>query len=474
MSGAATISARRAGTLFSARVITPVVTLGIYSALAHLGAPGELGLYYYTYNFVTIFQVLANFGYDSFLMREVAHAPDRARALLANSLVLLAPYGMLLGVAMPIGVAALGYPETIVTPLWIGALAVPPMVLAYALEAVLIGQERFRAILAGSLIDNALRVVLSVLAVVDGRGVGGLLGALAISRTAAVVWYLICSARSPGLLPLRPDTRILRELLAGATPFLIMYANYAIATRLDGALLARFSTPQQGDAYSIPNRLTMAVWLFSGSVVASIFPAMARAAGGVALGALVLRVFRLFLILAIPAAALLSCYADLVLIPLAGRATATSAAPVLRLLAWAIVPLLLNEPALRGLLAARGHWASVRISFVLLATSFLVMTSGVLWGQARGAALALPVVISVDCTLNTLALSRRADLRALPRILGRIVAAGLMSVPILYLLASRIGVLAAPAFLALYLFLLLALGSVAVDDLRDPRRLLRA
>lgn len=468
------ISARNAGVLFSARLIIPAVTFSLYLVVDLLGEKGALGLYYEVYNVITLFQVLANFGYDMFLMREVAATPERAKRLLTNSIAMLIPYGILLAVTMPQAAwVSIGKAE-IVHPLWAGALAIPFMVLAYALEAVLIGQERFKTILAGASIDATLRLTLSVWALSEGWGVQGLMLALAASRASAVLFYLIRLWPNPGLFPPELSRGVLKELLQGASLFFVIYINYALVTRLDGVLLARFHDPVEGDAYALPNRLAISVWLFSGSVIGSIYPAMSRAAGTARLGAIVVQTSRLFLIPSLAASALLSCYASEAMTFLAFKeSTEAASAPVMVWMAWLMVPLMLNEPVMRGLLAARGQRTSVLISFVVVAIAVVLLYWWIRDDGALGAARAVPIVVACDWLLNTLALSRRTDLRRLPGAFLRIGLAGLITIPGLFWLAPRIGLLAAPVFLAAYLLALLATKGLSVSELRDPRQMLR-
>ncbi|MFN7975817.1 MAG: oligosaccharide flippase family protein [Acidobacteriota bacterium] len=476
MSQDGAISGKRVGTLLAARVIPAFVTLLVYAMVSRAGGPGALGLYYFAYNFVALFQILANFGYDSFLMREVAKTPERTRALLNNSIAILLPYGVALAVAMPLLVRTLGYSREIVDPLWAGALALPCMAIAYALEAVLIGQERFPALLAGSTLDGTLRMALSLAALQGGYGTRGLLLSLAIARASAVVFYLACLARSPGFLPLDLRVRMLAEPVRGAGPFFAMYIAYAIAVKLDGALLPRFATKADGDAYSIPKPGSRSRCGSSREARGrhDLPLVMARAAGTPALGAIVTRCLRLFLLASIPAAAILSSYPAPVLVLLAGSRNAGASARVLAPIVWTIVPLTLNEPALRGLLASNGQRASMVNSVVVLMSAAALFTWGVLSAGAVGAARALPVVITIDVVLNLAALARRTDLSGVPRALAPIAASGALSALLLVWLAPLAGPAAIPLFLACYGALLVASRSVSLEELRDPRRMLSA
>lgn len=430
-----------------------LIDMGSAALAARILGPAGSGQYATATNVYLWFDIVANFGLDMYLMREVARDRARARQAFINTTVLRL---LLFVAAVPVltgflvGWQALGEPlapDTVATValLYAGLL---PGSLAYGLAGLFRGCEKHEVPAAIQTLTTIIKVTLQVLALVGGMGIIGLAGASILTNVATLAVLAVLARRLVwGGLPPRPD-RVVRPLqrtvLVESWPLMASLLLQALFPGVNVLLLQSL----QGDVvvgwYDAARKWVDALNIIPQFFTFAVFPVMSRQAAQDR--ARLLRSYRLsvrlLVLVALPATVLITLLA----VPLVGLLSGSQFLPdgaiALRLLIWSIVCGWVNSLTNFVLIALNRQRyvllaSGARVVFTVVANLLLVGAYGYTasaWIITAGELL-LAVLFYVD-------LRRQLGPISWPRLLARPLLAGLVMGAVT-LVASRVGVLLA-------------------------------
>lgn len=362
-----------------------------------LGEEG-LGIYAAALAWVFPLWILAEFGLDTLITREVAQNPDSAPAYLhAAALARLALGGGLM-LAFVLFAPLLTDNPTLVRGLQIAAplIVVGPFVSAFT--AIFRARQTMWPIAALNIGMLAAQVALTVWVLARG---GNVLTVLAINTATsaaqlAAAWgiyrtrFHITGAHRRAPLPIS-------DLLRRAWPFALAAVLAAVQIRLSLILLERMTSAAEVGQYAAASRFVEAGRMLPNALFGALFPALsALSADSVALN----RVFRR----AMTGLAAYGIAFGIGILLLGGWIISLtygppfeSASPILMLLTWTLLPGLLKS----GYLVygyARGHEAQVNR---VMALSLVIQLLSGLWliGQYGAAGAALSLIVTEAAAL---------------------------------------------------------------------------
>lgn len=357
--------------------------------------PQGLGQYAFIMAFLTPLITLADFGMGSLITRDVAQSPDTALPTLKIATRALLPIA-----------------GSILILVWVVApfLQLVPMVtVALAISAVLImldpwyglytalfrALQRMWPILVVNVGGLALQLALTWFVIQEGMG---LIGVATVLITINVLQLLATWRFWRVLNPLPqtdcPEPRI-REVLKRAWPFALAAVLNALQLRLNVLLLEHVSGDVSVGIYSAANRFVEAARLVPGAFFGALFPMLASlAAVPSAMQQTFLRALILLLAFSASFAIAMTLLGSL-LIHLTYDPRGTSfagAAPILTLLAWALIPSLVSDLLTLYLYSlGQEHFVNMVIFSTLVAQlviGFLLISR---WGP-EGAAISVGIV----------------------------------------------------------------------------------
>ncbi len=375
-----------------ALVIEKASALVLVVALARTLSPDDYGRYSFVIAYLTLFQVLADLGLETTLLRRLSQSPESRGRWMANALgmrIVLALTSASIAVAL-VPVAAPGQAE------------LRPLVAVGAAGLLFAAQPGFRALFrAEARLDVVVRIATATNALLfalvggalwSGAGLRGVFLGIAVAHLVGFGLAAV-AARSTFRFRVAFDRRTWAVLGAEAWPVGANIFVIMLGLRIAPLLLMSYRGPVEVGYLSSATRLAEALNLLADGLMLAVFPILARlaATNHDALGAIV-RVFAKVLAgLLLCVALVLSELAPDVLSILFG-AEFRAAGPALVLLTW--FALLASLGTLyTNLLVALGRQ---RILFALNAVSalfqiglqlFLVSNYGLL-GAAGGAVLA--------------------------------------------------------------------------------------
>jgi len=259
------------------RLISIIVSLIVTIYLVRYLGPANYGQLSYALSFIGIFGIIAGFGIDNVLYRELIEHPTRRNEYLGTAFILKLIAGVL-AAALTIIFALLISPEE-VSQIIIFILAG-----TFIFQAFNIIQHEFQANVAQkylSLVTLAVLLILNVLKVAViffGKGVlyiGVILLFEAILY--AILYIYIRSKHYGSLLNWSFDNTIASKLLRDSWPFIFITAFSTIYYRIDQVMLMYFLDATAVGLYDAAVRLSE-VWIFFPTIfAATFFPAIVNA-----------------------------------------------------------------------------------------------------------------------------------------------------------------------------------------------------
>jgi O-antigen/teichoic acid export membrane protein len=316
--------------------------------------PGDAGKYYYAIVIFGWFEIITNYGLNTFLTREVSRDRAHANRYLFNTTVLRLALGVVVipGLALllalfyfwpslPLPFAAQIEPLTVDT-LWAIALLVlaqAPATVSLGLSALFYAYEKAEFPAAVSTVTTLLKVGLGAVALILGFGFVGLAGASIIVNTAtlgllgALAWRLFFRPRWEW------DGGLQRSALRESFPLMLNNLLATIFFKVDVTLLKPLRGSVEVGWYSAGYKFIDAFNIVPSLFTQALFPLLARQAGQSEREALRFTyafAVKLLTILVLPLAVTTTFLAELLIGALGGAEFLPFGALALIVLAWSM------------------------------------------------------------------------------------------------------------------------------------------
>ncbi len=372
-----------------------LVDFAFAALMLRILGPAKAGDYYYAVNVFLWFDIIANFGLNTYLTREVVRHREQAHRYLQNTMALR----LALSVAsVPLLVIFLGVRQTVIAAITAPASpqAVGAMILLYVglipnsistgLTALFYAYERAEYPAVVTSISTLLKATLGVGVLMAGWGIVGLAGAaIAVNLITLIILGTLAVRTLPDLracsaLPLRaPSERALRyEMLRESWPLMVNHLLATLFFKVDVFLVEAVQGSDALGRYSIGYKLLEAINIVPAMFTLALFPVISRQAREDRTA--FTRHYRLgvkiLVALAMPVVLISTLLAREMVLILAGRDYLPGAALALRLMVWSI-PI---------------GWMNSLTQYVLIALDrqrYLTRAYAIAFGLTLGANLAL-------------------------------------------------------------------------------------
>jgi O-antigen/teichoic acid export membrane protein len=474
-----TSTVRRVAKNSIAPIVINVFNRAIEMAFAALAArilgPEGNGRYATAINIYLWFDIVANFGLDMYLMREVARRQDQARQVFINTTILRL---LLFTAVMPVlggfltGWQALGEPlaaETVwaIILLYAGLL---PGSLNYGLTALFRGWEKHEIPAVIQTMTTIVKVTLGVLVLVSGMGIVGLAGASIVTNLTTMITLALLAQRMiwSKLEPTRDRVvwPLLWTMLHESWPLMASLLLQALFTGLNLVLLQRLQDDTVVGWYDAARKWVDALNIIPSVFTFAVFPVMSRQAAQDRSG--LQRSYRLsvklLVLIALPASILITLLATTLIGVLSGKEFLPHGARVLQLLIWSILfgwinsltnYVLIALDRQRYVLVASG----VRVAFVVI-TNLLFVGTFSYFASAYiivGGELLLVLLFYID-------LRRQLGSVGWLHTLGRPIVAGLLMATAAWTVAPYSPAVAVFVSLAVYMVALVFLRALTPEE----------
>jgi len=341
-------------------IFNRAVDFAFAALMLRILGPANAGDYYFAINVFLWFDIVTNFGLNTYLTREVARRRDQARRLLVNTS--LVRVGLSLA-ALPLLLAFIATRQTVVAALTTPASrqAIVAMLLLYAgslptsiatgLTALFYAFEKAEYPAAVQSVSTLIKVALQTLVLIAGWGIVGIAGSsiainlvtLAILGTMA--WRLFPAVRrrrDPAAaalpIPAASDRGLRREMMRESWPLMLNHLLAYLFYKVDVYLMEPILGSESLGLYSIGYKLLDAVMVIPSMFTMALFPVISRQAQGDRDA--LMRFYRLgtkiLVLLVLPVALITTVIGREMVLILGGSEYLPGAAVALRLMAWSM------------------------------------------------------------------------------------------------------------------------------------------
>jgi O-antigen/teichoic acid export membrane protein len=234
--------ARNAFFLMLAQGVSTTMAVVLSGAVGRTLGPAEFGLFFLVSSMGAFAYVIADWGQEQYVTREVAKAPERAGGMLGTILGLRIAAAALLSGLMALTARGFGYdPRTC----GLAALAVGimlPFFLAQAHNLVFRARERMEYDALVSVVDRSLTLGLTLLALAAGLGLTGALLAQGLGGVGALLTASLL-LRHLGVQRRAPRIDTASEVLRGGASMALLNTECSAQTYLDPFLLSKLGPP---------------------------------------------------------------------------------------------------------------------------------------------------------------------------------------------------------------------------------------
>jgi O-antigen/teichoic acid export membrane protein len=324
------------------------IDFGFGMLMARLLGPGGVGRYVWAAQVYFWFAVIADFGLEMYVVREVSRDRSRAWSIFINSSALRLL--LLVGIA-PMVAIFLGGWQTLISPLesetaWtliLLCIGLLPFTLANSLTALFRAYEKHEFPAAVQTATAIIRVLLGALALAGGLGVAGLAGTVILTNIATLIILAILARQQIWATVPRTSTKftwpLQHTMLIESWPVMMSLFLQILFPSINVLLLKPFQGDEAIGWYDAGYKWLNTLQIIPQFFIPAVFPVISRQADQ---ERTVLRQsyrlsIKLLMMLAMPAVMMLTLLARFLVGFLSGPAFLPHGAIALRILIWSII-----------------------------------------------------------------------------------------------------------------------------------------
>jgi len=375
---------RNTSVLILANALQPVLSFYLIVTISRTLQVEGLGAYATVFNYQAIFQIISAFGLKNLLTRNVAQQQEQAWRHLWHASLTVVPFSLLSMLLLIALTAGLQYGALVLWATLIVSLSLLAAAWAEVCEGVLAGLERLHVVGYSAVLENALRVIFSLLALAQGFGLLALVWVFVACRFGRALFYFFYLHRL--LAPAQPagrfrfDRAFAKGMVSQARVFAMTMVCVTVYWKVDVSLLSKIRGMEEVGLYSAAYRFLMLALVVVDSFVNSLFPIISnyyragRAAPGADANPFELackKGLQLLLVLTVPVALALSLLADPIIALIYGEKFA-AAAPVLRVLIWVVVPYAASQIFAYALVASNNQRYDLQVNAISMLANLVL------------------------------------------------------------------------------------------------------
>ncbi len=254
----------------------PLLSFFLVITIARVLKASGLGAYSFILSFLLIFQVISSLGLGNLIAREVAKDTLLAAKYYSNSSVIGIVLAVILQIVMVLIAHILALDNQIVTAMYIVSFTLLASALIGCFEGILTGLEKIHFIAYNQIIENVLKVSLSILLLLSGYGLKSLMIVILAMRYLALSLIFIFVIKHITNFRFEVDYTFCKTLIDKAKTFALIMIFVTIYWKLDLIMLTKMKGSEAAGIYSAAYRILQLVMILPRSFVTSIFPVISN------------------------------------------------------------------------------------------------------------------------------------------------------------------------------------------------------
>jgi O-antigen/teichoic acid export membrane protein len=264
--------------LLLSSIFNAVISIVTTSIIAKSIGPELYGKYTFSLSFIYIFSVLANFGLESFFIRETArnHANIAIIADIFHLKILLAIFTI---ISIILSAHILGYPSETILVIYILCAGLFFQILSESLLSVYRSIEKMHVTSLFSTLFRVLCAIIVIAAVYSGIGFYGIVSAFSIGNALIFAGVLIVFCREFNALRLSLALSKWLPLFRHGLPFYLSALLTMCYSKINILILSKFVTDREMGFFMAAVNLVENLYFIPTAFNTAVFPAFSRLYG---------------------------------------------------------------------------------------------------------------------------------------------------------------------------------------------------
>lgn len=325
--------------IFFNRLINPVIAMVLVIYVARYLSVEDMGKYSFIRSYFSIFMVIASFGLQRPLIRDIAKNKKSVGIYFFNSALL----GLVSSIGM-IGLAGVivnlaNYSADVRTGIYIISFSLLATTLNEYCQAVFAAFEKFGQNTIIILASSVVRTVAAILFLISGYGLIALISVILAVNFLELLLKLIVVKKMIGTIPMKLEPVFQKNLIRMIPTFTLISVLSVIYWRIDILMLSKMTTMVEIGIYAAAYRLMETCKGLPLSIARAMFPGLSQMCGSDAARAKEMtgKIFKWTALMIIPLATGTSMLSGEI-ISFFYKTKFIAAVPVLQILIWTIVP----------------------------------------------------------------------------------------------------------------------------------------
>ncbi len=262
--------------LFFAQGLTRLISFFYIIYIAKVLTVSDFGLFTVSLAYFSIISSFADFGFNRYLIREIARDRSEAPKLFWNIAVLRLTFVSVLFTIFSIILYSLDPDKTRVSLILLATLAILPQSIALSIDAIFVAVQRLQFSAAALFAASLSTVLLGSILVGNGFGPMGAVNALIIGQIVYVFILMAFFYKHQGLVLSAINLSIIKTALTGSLPYGLLGILGLLYFRIDTVLLSYIKGNFETGIYGAAYKFLEAVIFIPSAFSLALFPVLAR------------------------------------------------------------------------------------------------------------------------------------------------------------------------------------------------------
>lgn len=262
--------------VFLAQALTRLISFFYVIYLARTLGVEDFGLYTVALAYFSIISAIADFGFNRFLVREIARSHLKAQELLSNIVVLRLTLTSVLFAVFAVFLYIFDSDRLRVNLILLATLAVLPQVAALTFDGVFVAFRRLQFSALALFLSGFTTAVIGLFLVSLGLGPLGAVIALILGQLFYAVLLLGLLIKNQGWFLSEIKFSIIKEALAGSLPYGLLGVLGLLYFRIDAILLSYIKGSFEAGIYGTAYKFLEAVTVIPSAFSVALFPVLVK------------------------------------------------------------------------------------------------------------------------------------------------------------------------------------------------------
>lgn len=267
---------RQGSYLFFAQILNRIISFFYLIFLARTLGVADFGLYTAALAYFSILSSVADFGFNRFLIREVAKDLSKAGELLWNVVMLRLTLTAVFFAAFSVILYILDPDKIRVGLILVATLAILPQAIAFTFDAIFVAVSKLQFSAAALFVSALSTALIGLYLIGQGFGPLGAVNALLLGQLIYVVALTLFLYKDKRLVLSGVRLGLMKQVLAGSLPYGLLTVLGLLYFRIDAILLSYLKGSFETGIYGAAYRFLDAVIFIPSAFSMALFPVLSR------------------------------------------------------------------------------------------------------------------------------------------------------------------------------------------------------